>query len=40
MSKVIVEKVGGRIYAINENHELDAKKYKGATFIIELEAVL
>jgi C4-dicarboxylate-specific signal transduction histidine kinase len=40
MSKVIVEKVGGRIYAINENHELDGKQYKGATFIIELEAVL
>lgn len=40
MSKVIVDKVGGRIYAINENHELDGKKYRGATFIIELEAVL
>ncbi|MFA6683641.1 MAG: DUF3365 domain-containing protein [Arcobacteraceae bacterium] len=40
MSKVIVEKVGGKIYAVNENHELDGKKYRGATFIIELEEAL
>ncbi|MCK9337504.1 MAG: DUF3365 domain-containing protein [Arcobacteraceae bacterium] len=39
MSKVIIEKVAGKIYAVNETHELDNKTYKGATFIIELEAI-
>ncbi len=28
MSKVIVEKVGGKIYAVNENHELDGKNIR------------
>ncbi|QOG12271.1 ATP-binding protein [Arcobacter sp. FWKO B] len=39
MSKVIIEKVGGKIYALNENHTIDGKIFKGATFVIELNTI-